>query len=148
MKKLIFAFALLFTVALSASAQLEKPVTWAHAAKKTGNTATIYVKASIQPGWHLYSQHLKAGGPVKTTLTFTPSKEYTLVGATVEPKPITKFEKVFDMNVSYFEKQVVFAQKIKLNKGTTTVKGKVEFMVCNDKSCLPPDEVEFSVAVK
>ena len=52
------------------------------------------------------------------------------------------------MNVSYFGNGVTFQQKIKLNKGATTVKGKVEFMVCNDKQCLPPEEVSFSIPVK
>lgn len=61
---------------------------------------------------------------------------------------MTKFEKTFDMNVSYFEKQVIFQQKVKLNKANTTVKGKIEFMVCNDSKCLPPSDVDFSVQVK
>ncbi|MNW21061.1 hypothetical protein D3C71_2217640 [compost metagenome] len=52
------------------------------------------------------------------------------------------------MNVSYFGNQVVFQQKVKLNKATATVKGTVEFMVCNDKQCLPPDEVSFNIPVK
>ena len=52
------------------------------------------------------------------------------------------------MNVSYFEKAVIFQQKIKLNKAATTAKGKVEFMVCNDRQCLPPEEIEFSIPVK
>jgi hypothetical protein len=52
------------------------------------------------------------------------------------------------MNVAYFEKSVIFQQKVKLNRGTTTVKGKVEYMVCNDRQCLPPEEVEFSIPVK
>jgi DsbC/DsbD-like thiol-disulfide interchange protein len=118
-------------------------------AKKTSkNEATIYIKASIDKGWHIYSQNLKPGGPTKTIFTFAPSKDFTLVGKTIEPKAITEYEKVFKMNVSYFEDEVVFQQKIKLNKATTAVKGSVEFMVCNDKSCLPPAEVTFTIPVK
>jgi hypothetical protein len=63
-----------------------------------------------------------------------------------EPTPITKYEKVFSMNVGYFENSVVFQQKIKLKSAkATAVKGKLEFMTCNDSKCLPPDEVEFSI---
>lgn len=75
-------------------------------------------------------------------------KRFSLVGKTIEPKAIVKYESTFKMNVSYFEKAVIFQQKVKLNKGTTVVKGVVEFMVCNDKQCLPPEEVEFSIPVK
>lgn len=140
--------ATLFTVS-AAFAQIVKPVTWSYAAKKTGkNEATIYIKANIDNSWHMYSQNVKDGGPVKTTFTFMPSKDYSVVGKTVEPKAIVKYEPTFKMNVSYFENQVVFQQKVKLNKSATNVKGKVEFMVCNDRECLPPDEVAFTVPVK
>lgn len=149
MKKIILVFSLLFGVVFGASAQLENPVSWSYAAKKISNTeAIIYLKATIEDSWHIYSQQLKPGGPNKTVFSFTPSKDFSLVGKTIEPKPITEYEKVFKMNVSYFENQVVFQQKIKLNKPSTTVKGMVEFMVCNDKSCLPPAEVKFSIPVK
>ncbi|SOD20243.1 protein-disulfide reductase DsbD N-terminal domain-containing protein [Pedobacter xixiisoli] len=149
MKKITLVFAIVVMATISAFAQLENPVTWQYAAKKTGkNEAILYIKASIDPNWHLYSQNIKPGGPNKTEFTFLPSKEYTLVGKTLEPKPITKYEKVFKMDVSYFENEVLFTQKVKLNKATTAVKGKVEFMVCDDKQCLPPSEVTFSIPVK
>lgn len=149
MKKSILILALFIFGATAAFAQLENPVSWSYVAKKTSkNEATIYIKASIDKGWHIYSQNLKPGGPTKTIFTFAPSKDFTLVGKTIEPKAITEYEKVFKMNVSYFEDEVVFQQKIKLNKATTAVKGSVEFMVCNDKSCLPPAEVTFTIPVK
>jgi len=149
MKKVMLVFALCLFIVLGASAQIETPVTWSYAQKKVSNTeAIIYLKATIQDGWHIYSQHVKPGGPVKTSVKINPSKDFTLVGAVSEPKPIEKFEKVFDMNVGYFEKQVVFQQKIKLKKPNTIVSGTIEFMVCDETRCLPPDEVKFSVAVK
>ena len=51
------------------------------------------------------------------------------------------------MEVGYFTDQVIFQQKIKLNKPTVTVKGSVNFQVCDDKSCLPPTDVAFNVPV-
>ena len=140
--------AMLFTAA--AFAQIEAPVKWSYAAKKISATeAVVLVKATIEPGWHIYSQNIKDGGPVATSFTFTPAKNYTFVGKPAEPKAITKYEDAFKMNVSYFENSVIFQQKVKLKSaGATTVKGKVEYMTCNDRKCLPPDEVEFSVAVK
>jgi DsbC/DsbD-like thiol-disulfide interchange protein len=130
-------------------AQILHPVKWSYAAKKTGkNEAVIFIKADIDDGWHIYSQTMKDGGPIKTSFTFSPSAIYTLVGNTVEPTPITRNEKVFNMAVSYFEKSVVFQQKIRLKTKQTTVKGTLEYMTCNDKQCLPPEDVEFTVEVK
>ncbi|WP_374948456.1 protein-disulfide reductase DsbD N-terminal domain-containing protein [Mucilaginibacter sp.] len=146
MKKLFLVItALIVTVA--AHAQVESHVRWSYVAKKTSATeATVFLKASVDNGWHIYSQNVKDGGPVKTTFTFTPSKDYMAIGKTIEPKPISKFEKVFGMNVGYFENSVIFQQKFKLKSAKAkTVAGKLEFMTCNDQKCLPPDEVTFSV---
>lgn len=149
MKKITLVLSLLLFTALGAFAQLEDPITWSYLAKKTSPTeATVYIKAKLEDKWHIYSQTTKPGGPTRTVFTFSPSKDYTLVGKTIEPKPISKFEKVFNMTVPYFEDEVIFQQKVKLKKGTTVVKGKVEYGVCDDKSCLPPTEVAFSVPVK
>jgi DsbC/DsbD-like thiol-disulfide interchange protein len=146
MKKILLAVTALM-ITFGAKAQVESHVRWAYAAKKTSATeAVVLIKATIDQGWHIYSQTVKEGGPIKTSFTFTPSKEYTLVGNTSEPKPITKYEKVFNMNVGYFENSVVFQQKIKLKSAkASAVKGKLEFMTCNDSKCLPPDEVTFSI---
>jgi len=149
MKKNIVLTLFVILMGLSAYSQILKPVTWSYAFKKTGpNEAIVYIKAAIDEGWHLYSQNVKEGGPVKTTFTFAPSGSYSLIGKTIEPKAISKFEHTFKMDVSYFEKAVVFQQKVKLKGKNATIKGNVEFMVCDDKQCLPPESIDFSVQVK
>jgi thiol:disulfide interchange protein DsbD len=133
----------------AAKAQILTPVHWNYGSKKIGrDEAVVFIKATIDDGWHLYSQFVKDGGPVKTTITFSLSPSYTLVGKTAEPKPVTRNEKVFNMDVSFFEHEVIFQQKIKLKTGQATVKGTLEYMTCNDQKCLPPDNLEFSVQVK
>jgi DsbC/DsbD-like thiol-disulfide interchange protein len=149
MKNLLLSAALLFG-ASAAQAQILTPVKWAYAAKKTSPTeATLFLKATMDEGWHVYSQTVQKGGPVKTAITFAPAKGYTLVGTPAEPAPITKYEPAFEMPVSYFAGAVIFQQKVKLTgKGPLTIKGTVKYMTCNDTKCLPPDEVAFSIPVK
>jgi DsbC/DsbD-like thiol-disulfide interchange protein len=148
MKKLIIPVVLMLA-SLTLKAQILTPVRWSYGFKKTGkDEAVIFMKATIDEGWHVYSQTVKEGGPVKTTFTFPASKFYTVIGKTVEPTPITKFEKVFGMDVAFFEREVIFQQKVKLKTGQATVKGTLEYMTCNDKQCLPPENLEFSVTVK
>lgn len=149
MKRILFTMLLLFVAGL-VKAQIENPVKWAAGAKKISNTeAIIMLKATIDDGWHIYSQKKNDnGGPVSTRFTFTPSADYTIVGNTAEPEPITRFEESFSMNLSFYEHSVIFQQKIKLNKPTTVVKGTIKFMVCNDEKCLPPDTIPFTAMVK
>ncbi|TKC04916.1 protein-disulfide reductase DsbD domain-containing protein [Pedobacter frigoris] len=148
MKKLSILFFLMI-VGVVSSAQILKPVSWAYKAKRISKTeAVVQIRATIDQGWHIYSQHLAPGGPDATVFTFAPSKDFALNGKTTEPKPTTYFDKSYKMNISYFENQVVFQQKIKLNKATAAVKGKVTFMVCDDTQCLPAEDVNFSIPVK
>lgn len=149
MKKTTLLCCLVCLISLSTYSQILKPVTWSYAAKKTSaTTATVFLKATVDKGWHLYSQFVKDGGPVKTTFTFPTSKDFSVIGKTIEPKPTTKYESTFKMDVNYFENAVVFQQKVKLNSKNAVIKGNVEFMVCDDKQCLPPEQVDFSVPVK
>lgn len=146
MKKLILT-ALSITISTAVFSQIQTPVKWSYAAKRVDKgQAIVFVKATIDKGWHIYSQHAADGVP-KTALKFEKSDNYTLVGNTIEPKPLSKYEKTLNTNVGYFEQSVVFQQKVKLN-GQASVNGTVNFLVCNDKECLPPDEVEFKIPVK
>ncbi|MBP3943413.1 sugar transporter [Sphingobacteriaceae bacterium WQ 2009] len=149
MKKFAVLFALIVLTASSSFAQIFKPVKWEVASKKTSkNEAVIFIKAVIDNGWHIYSQGVGEGGPIPTSFTFKPAKDFKLVGKTAEPKPLTKYENVFKMNVPYFDKQVVFQQKVKLVNGKAVIKGTVEYMACDKSRCLPPEEYDFAVTIK
>lgn len=149
MKKIILLATLLVISTTAAFSQLEKPIKWAYGFKRlTGNDVEIQVRATLQPGWHVYSQFLKPGGPPKTIISFKPSDQYSLVGKTVEPTGIKYYDKNFKMEVVYFANQVIFKQKVKMKSKTGTVNGTIEFSVCDESRCLPPDEVNFSVLVK
>lgn len=139
---------LLMAFSFQVSAQILDPVKWSYAAKRTGkDEAVVFLKATIGDGWHIYSTRQKNGGPVKTSFTFSHGVDYVLVGKMMEPVPVTKFESL-EMDVHYFERSVIFQQKVRLKKAQAEIKGKLEFMVCNDQKCLPPDERAFSIAVK
>ena len=149
MKNTFLTLFLLAAVAGFTRAQILTPVHWSYAAKKISTKeAMIFLKADIDAGWHVYSQTVKEGGPIKTTIKFQPAQGFSLMGNTIEPTPITKMEKVFNMEVGYFEKSVIFQQKIILKKGQTVVHGSVQYMTCNDEKCLPPTTEEFSVTIK
>jgi len=135
-------------VSLHASSQILKPVTWSYAVKKTSATdATVFVKAAMQDGWHIYSLEPTVGGPVKTTFTFAHSKSFRLKGAVSGPAPKTKYESAFGVTVKYYEDTVVFQQKITLRSKTAIVQGTVQFMVCSAKQCIPPATTAFLIPV-
>src|SRR5437588_7156559 len=108
MKRILVSGLLLLTFAW-ADGQILHPVKWAYGVKKTGaKEATVYLKATIEDGWHIYSAYQKDGGPVKTSFIFLPAKNYQLIGNIAEPPPITRFEEAFKMDVGYFQDSVIF----------------------------------------
>ncbi len=149
MRKLI-ALAALLILNFSVSAQIFKPVKWTFTSEAINDQeANLIITAKIDAGWHVYSQFIEEGGPIPTTFQFVKSADYALVGKTSEkPKAVSAYDNNFAMQISWHEKVAVFTQKIRLKKSETTVKGTLEFMVCNDKQCLPPEEIEFSINVK
>ncbi|MDB4918457.1 protein-disulfide reductase DsbD N-terminal domain-containing protein [Mucilaginibacter sp.] len=146
MKRILLAVIAL-ALSFGAKAQIESHVKWSYAAKRISPTeAVVFLKATIDDKWHIYGLDVKDGGPIKTSFTFAPSKEYSLVGKPIQPTPIKKYESTFKMDVTYFEKSVVFQQKIKLKSANAaTVKGQLEYMTCNDQKCLPPEDVDFTI---
>jgi len=148
-KKVVLSFLLLCCV-LGMSAEIQKPVTWSFSNKQLSDTEfDLILTASIDNSWHLYSQFIGEGGPVPTSFKFKPSPDYTLVGKVSEsPKPKKIFEKVFEMEVAFFEKKATFTQKVRLKVPASKIKGTLTFMVCDDSQCLPPEDIDFSFDLK
>lgn len=122
------------------------PVTFIYSADKINSKeAVLVITAKIKKGWHIYSQKSTQGGPVKTTITFQSSKNYSLIGKTSEPKPITVMDKSLKVEVSYFENSVVFKQKVKTNGSPIEVKGVIEYMAGKGTENLPPVSKEFKI---
>jgi Thiol:disulfide interchange protein DsbD, N-terminal len=149
MKKTIL-LALIVLSGTLAIAQSSKQVSWVYSAKKVADkTYEIHMTATIGGDYHLYAQDAGGDGPIPTTFNFTKSPLFALDGAVKEKGQIVKkFESAWNHNVNYYEKTVDFVQVIKLKSNAkTTLAGKVEFMVCNDKECLPPADVDIKVNI-
>jgi len=152
MKKLLGIVLMFFCFAVQAqfpdpNAKIFDPVKWSYSSEKINDQEfDLIVTAKIDKGWHLYSQFIEEGGPIPTSFKFTASAAYKLIGKVTEsPKPVTAFDKNFNMQIAWHKDQAVFKQRVSLNKPLTAVSGVLEFMVCDDQRCLPPAEVEFKI---
>lgn len=133
-----------------ALAQLMDPAKRSYSVKETSATeAELVVTVKLDKGWHMYSQHTDANGPLGTVFDFTPSGDYQLVGNVVEPKPHEEMDQIFGCVVKSFEGTVVFRQKIKrLSQKDFTVKGTISYQLCNDGSCIAPEDHDMLFKVK
>ncbi|WP_252191094.1 thioredoxin family protein [Polaribacter sp. Q13] len=141
--KNIFIF-LFLTISLGMFSQIEDPIKWSASVEKVSDTEFILVStATIEKGWHLYSQNVPEDGPIPTTFTYNNSQNnFSLEDKTSEEKGHTIDDPVFEMKIKFFENSAVFKQKVKITSDINTIKGVVEFMVCDDSKCLPPTEID------
>lgn len=149
MKKFISSIVLAFVAAIGFS-QIYDPVDWSFSVEQNGKEATLIFTATIEKGWHVYSQTLESDeGPVATEVAFTPNPNYELVGKTTESKTYNEYDPNFEMNLTFFKTKAVLKQKIKLlTDKSFNVDGNVYFMVCNEAMCLPPSTAENKFAIK
>ncbi len=158
---------LLFIALLSSSySQILEPVKWTYEKKQLDDqTWELIFTASIDNHWHLYSQNVPEGGPVKTSFYFYELNGFELVDQTIqieeeesyieegdidyiipftEPEGLEENDPNFGMIVKYFEHEAEFTRKIKVTTDDPlNIRGYIYFMCCDDSKCLPPAESEF-----
>ncbi|WP_304246327.1 cytochrome c biogenesis protein CcdA [Parabacteroides gordonii] len=150
MKKLFSIFLLVF-VTLAVQAQIHQPVKWKIKLEdsKTAEKEIVFT-ATSEKGWHLYDMNLPEGGPVSTSFTFETLKGAELIGQPVSSvKPTVVYDELFAMDLRWYPGTVSFTQKVKITDPKKfKIEGEVEFMACNDETCLPPDRVSFTFDAK
>ena len=150
MKKLFNVFLLVF-VTLAVQAQIHQPVKWKIKLEdsKTAEKEVVFT-ATSEKGWHLYDMNLPEGGPVSTSFTFETLKGAELIGQPVSSvKPTVVYDELFSMDLRWYPGTVSFTQKVKITDPKKfKIEGEVEFMACNDETCLPPDRVNFAFDAK
>ena len=149
MKKFI-TFAVIILAVTTIKAQ--NPVTWAFSAKKVSDkTYEIHMTATIQSGWHLYSQNQPDDAiAIPTGFSINNNPLLKLDGKIKEVGKLEKFrDEKLDISAHQYSSKVDFVQLVKLKSNVkTNVSGSVEFQTCNDEKCLPPKTVNFNIAVR
>lgn len=147
MKKFLGLGILILFAVGSAFAQIENPVKWTFSSKKTGDKQyEVSLTATIAPGWHLYAQD-PGEGPEPTAITFTKNPLLKEEGKITEDgKLLKEYDPNYNSVLKFYANKVTFTQKFKSKSAAATfAKGSVKFMVCNDKKCLPPKSMPFSI---
>ena len=142
---------ILFAMLMSATlwAQQLDPVRWSYSARNIGeDEAELVFTAKLDDGWHLYSQYTDPNGPLAIEFNFTPGNDYQRIGKVQEPTPHEEMDEIFQCVVKSFSGNVVFRQKIKRQSFKAfTVKGTVSYQLCNDGSCIAPEDHDFVFTV-
>ena len=144
MKRILTLIAVVFATVLFAQPQ---PVKWSTSYEVQDQYIKVIVHADIEEGWHLYSQNLEDGGPIPTSFYLDTSSAFAPLGSWSEGEPHVEYDPNFEMDLAFFSESADFTILLEPKETDFTVKGELEFMVCNDEMCLPPTYVDFKTAV-
>jgi len=124
----------------------EDPVHWTISAADgksvvaPGAKAFFELKATIDPGWHLYSPTTPPGGPIITKIQISPNP--LLQSAQVfRPQPVRKLDPNFNIDTETYTGDAVFLAELTAAgnaAGQTNVEASVRYQACSDVKCLPP----------
>ncbi|MDR1356053.1 MAG: thioredoxin family protein [Tannerellaceae bacterium] len=146
MRNFFASLIILFFPVTMALGQIMTPVKWKVSMVDAGAPEkAIAFTATLDKGWHLYDMNLPAGGPVSTSFTFEVLQGAELMEqAQASAKPVSAHDDAFGMELRWYEGQVTFTQKIRITDSARfRAAGAVEYMVCNDEMCLPPERHSF-----
>ena len=146
------ALAFLVTALVPAWGQIEDPVTWEFSLhpSETAGMHDVVFHASVDTCWHIYSQHLDdPNGPLPTWFSVELPQGAVGQGDVQECEPIVEYDPNFMMDLKYFEEEVYWWQTVDLSGASRndSIRGFLSFMVCDERQCLPPEDIPFALAV-
>lgn len=155
MKRIITA--LIITIAsLTAYAQMsgfgKKPsaATWKSQIEMTGEkSGKLILTMAAGKGWHIYGFDVEAGGPKAMTADFSKSTGVEFKGElTPSIAPVKTLDKIFGINVTYWEGKVVFTQDFVVTDATKAkIIGTITYQGCNGDECQAPKKYNVSIIV-
>ncbi|WP_373511983.1 cytochrome c biogenesis protein CcdA, partial [Persicitalea sp.] len=118
-------------------AQIQRHATWTHSFSKkevkVGETVDLVFKATIDPGWYMYSNDFDPDlGPMLTEITLTPNASYKKMDGLRPVKPKKKFEEIWQGNVTYFEGKAEFRQTVLILQENPTIKAAATYQTCSN----------------
>jgi hypothetical protein len=145
--RLLFLISLAISCCFYEAEAQREPVTWLISFDSVAtDQGVLTCSAKILPGWHLYSQHIREGGPMPTKFVYS-QDGYKTIGQTSEKgKRTTYHDELYDMEVVWYSEEVIFTQRVQKFKPKTFVKGTIDYMVCNGEVCMPGRKA-FSVPI-
>ena len=144
MQKAIYNLALCLTLLVSVTASAQQ-VSWKSKVEPIeGDTYRIVLEAVIPDGYHMYDMGPYTDGPNATVIEFIPGRGVSLEGEIVSsPEPHRYFNEIYGMQIGTYSNRVRFTQRVRL----LVPRARIEWMICNDQSCMPPEDTELNIPV-
>lgn len=150
MQKLIQRILLpLLALTLGVTTLHAQEVGWTGSVEPLGGAEyELRFEAAIPSSFHMYDMGPYEGGPNPTVIKLSPEAGVELVGSVEQrTKPHRYFDQMFGMEIGTFSGKALFTQRVRLTAAQAKVRAAIEWMICDDKSCMPPSDTELTLVV-
>ncbi len=149
MYKFLRILLLPLAVAAAATSVRAQDVAWKSDVEALGDEMyRIVLEASIPAPYHMYDMGPYEEGPNATTIRFTPGEGAVLEGSVEQlDTPERHYDATFDIQIGTFSGKARFAQRVRLTAPEASVAADVEWMICDDSSCMPPDDTQLTIRI-
>ncbi len=110
------------------------------------NTLQVKIAARVSDGWQFYGTQIAKSGPIPTKFFFADSSA-RVMRVSSNPQAKMKYDKGFSMNVPYYQGNVHFFVRSKIQKRQAQYPLQVQFMACNANLCLAPETLSLTVVL-
>lgn len=133
----------------------QDPVHWTakidEEALAAGATVTVDVKATIDPGWYIYSITQGEGGPVASRISLAADQPFTQAGDVKGTKPTIKFDQNFSMEVEMHEGSVAYELPVRVaveaGPDVSEMHVRARYQACTNRVCLPAQTEKIALPV-
>ncbi len=116
--------------------------------RKVKTAMSLFSMLKLKRALIFMHMEIPEGGPIATSFTINSPTGFILDGKPYEvTKPREVFDEAFGFKIKSFSDRAEFRQKITSQSSSFIVTGLVNYMSCNNTTCSPPKDVEFSIKI-
>ena len=105
----------------------------------------LIFNASIEEGWHIFSQYSPEGGSQPAFFEFIETEAYQRIGPVIEPTPEAYYNDVFEITEQIFTEKVRFEQVVEVYDLTKPIEITLYYQVCKELCISASEDFIFQI---
>lgn len=105
----------------------------------------LIFNASIEEGWHIFSQYSPEGGSQPAFFEFIETEAYQRIGPVIEPTPEAYYNDVFEVTEQIFTEKVRFEQVVEVYDLTKPIEITLYYQVCKELCISASEDFIFQI---
>lgn len=121
-------------------------VSWETQLEELGDSQyKLILNATIEEGWHIFSQYSPEGGSQPAFFEFQETDTYKRIGPVIEPTPEAYYNDVFEVTEQIFKDEVRFGQVVEVYDLSKPIEITLYYQVCKELCISASEDFIFQI---